>query len=123
VIPLSPTAQAVLAAAPKIGNSNLVFTTDGKRPIAGFSKFKRAFDAKVLAELHRENPDAELPRWTLHDRRRTAPLVVATLAPGQSVTLSTPRALGQLAVEVRFTRQGDELFVNDGAKLPEVVTH
>ena len=72
VIPLSPTAQAVLAAAPKIGKSNLVFTTDGKRPIAGFSKFKRAFDAKVLAELHRENPDAELPRWTLHDLRRTA---------------------------------------------------
>ena len=53
---------------------------------------------------------------------------VATLAPGQSVTLSTPRMLGQLAVEVRFMRRGDELFVNDGAKLPEVklpevVTH
>jgi hypothetical protein len=36
--------------------------------------------------------------------------------------------LGQLAVEVRFMRRGDELFVNDGAKLPEVklpevVTH
>ena len=72
VIPLSPAAQAVLAAAPKIGNSNLVFTTDGKRPIAGFSKFKRAFDGKMRAQLHRENPDAELARWTLHDLRRTA---------------------------------------------------
>ena len=72
VIPLSPAAQAVLAAVPKIGKSGLVFTTDGKRPIGGFSKFKRAFDTKVLAELHRENPDAELPRWTLHDLRRTA---------------------------------------------------
>jgi hypothetical protein len=29
---------------------------------------------------------------------------------------------GQLAVEVRFMRRGDELFVNDGAKLPEVGT-
>ena len=48
---------------------------------------------------------------------------VATLASGQSVTLSTPRMLGQLAVEVRFMRRGDELFVNDGAKLPELVTH
>jgi hypothetical protein len=44
---------------------------------------------------------------------------VATLASGQSVTLSTPRMLGQLAVEVRFMRRGDELVVDDGAKLPE----
>ena len=26
----------------------------------------------MLAELRKENPDAELPRWTLHDLRRTA---------------------------------------------------
>jgi integrase len=72
VIPLSPAAQTVFAAVPKIGKSGFVFTTDGKRPIRGFSKRKRAFDTKVLAELHRENPDADLPRWTLHDLRRTA---------------------------------------------------
>jgi integrase len=72
VIPLSAAAQAVLAAVPKILKSGFVFTTDGKRPIRGFSKLKRSFDTKVLAELHRENPDAELPRWTLHDLRRTA---------------------------------------------------
>ena len=72
VIPLSPAAQGVLAAVPKIGKSGFVFTTDGKRPIGGFSKFKRAFDTKVLAELRKENSDAELPRWTLHDLRRTA---------------------------------------------------
>jgi integrase len=72
VIPLSAAAQAVLAAVPKTGKSGLVFTTDGKRPIGGFSKFKRAFDGKVLAELRTHSPDAELPRWTLHDLRRTA---------------------------------------------------
>jgi integrase len=72
VIPLSPAAQAVLAAVPRIGKSGLVFTTDGKRPLGGFSKFKRKFDAKVLAELRKEKPEAELPRWTLHDLRRTA---------------------------------------------------
>ena len=72
VIPLSPAAQAVLAAVPRIGKSGFVFTTDGKRPISGFSKFKRKFDAKVLAELRTANPEAELPRWTLHDLRRTA---------------------------------------------------
>jgi integrase len=72
VIPLSSAAKAVLAAVPKIGKGGLVFTTDGKRPIGGFSKFKRAFDAKVLAELRKQAPEAELPRWTLHDLRRTA---------------------------------------------------
>ena len=72
VIPLSPAAQAVVGAVPRIGKSGLVFTTDGKRPLGGFSKFKRAFDVKVLAELRKEKPDAELPRWTLHDLRRTA---------------------------------------------------
>ncbi len=72
VIPMSPGAQAVLAAVPKIGRSGFVFTTDGKHPISGFSKFKRAFDAKVLAELRKECAEAELPRWTLHDLRRTA---------------------------------------------------
>jgi integrase len=73
VIPLSPAAQAVLAAAPKVGKSGYVFTTDGKTPIAGFSKFKRAFDAKVLAELRKEDPEVKpLPNWTLHDLRRTA---------------------------------------------------
>ena len=37
---------------------------------------------------------------------------VATLAPGQSVTLSTPRALGEPAIEVRFRHQGESLFVD-----------
>jgi integrase len=72
VIPLSSVAQAVLDAVPKIGQSGFVFTTDGKRPVAGFSAFERKFDTKVLAELRKDNPDAELPRWTLHDLRRTA---------------------------------------------------
>jgi integrase len=71
-IPLSPMAQAVFAAVPKIGRSGLVFTTDGKRPLAGFSKFKRAFDAKILEEMRKQDPEAHLPRWTLHDLRRTA---------------------------------------------------
>ncbi len=73
VIPLSPAAQAVLAKAPKVGKAGLIFTTDGEHPIAGFSKFKRAFDAKVLTELRKQDPEAQPPpNWTLHDLRRTA---------------------------------------------------
>jgi integrase len=63
---------AALAAIPKIGKGELVFTTDGKRTIGGFSKFKRDFDWKMLADLRKRDPEAELPRWTLHDLRRTA---------------------------------------------------
>jgi hypothetical protein len=37
---------------------------------------------------------------------------VTTLTPGQSVTLSTPRKLGERAVEVRFQHQGESLFVD-----------
>jgi integrase len=79
VVPLSPAAQAVLAAVPKVGKSGFVFTTDGKTPISGFSKFKRDFDAKmlvelrqVLAELRQSYPATAVPNWTLHDLRRTA---------------------------------------------------
>jgi integrase len=72
LVPLSPAAQAVLTAVPKIGKSGLVFTTDGEHPLSGFSKFKRVFDDKVLAKLRDQDPEVQLPRWTLHDLRRTA---------------------------------------------------
>jgi integrase len=61
VIPLSPAAKAVLAKVMQIGDSDLVFTSGGKVPIAGFSKFKRALDAA-----------SGTSGWTLHDLRRTA---------------------------------------------------
>jgi integrase len=57
---IRPLSKAALALLPE-RRGNFVFTTDGKTPISGFSKFKRAFD-KALP----------LPRWTLHDLRRTA---------------------------------------------------
>ena len=92
VIPLSPAAKGALAAVPKIGKSGFVFTTDGKRPIGGFSKFKRAFDAKVLAELRKQNSDAELPRWTLHDLRRTARSLMPPRRRAQRSCRTLPRA-------------------------------
>jgi hypothetical protein len=39
---------------------------------AGSRSLSENFDAKVLAELLKQNPESELPRWTLHDLRRTA---------------------------------------------------
>jgi hypothetical protein len=50
-----------------------VFTTDGERPVAGFSKFKRQFDEHVLSKRIEQDADAKpFARWTTHDLRRTA---------------------------------------------------
>lgn len=58
-LPLSTAAQAIIASMPNVGS--YVFTTDGKHPLAGFAKFKKAFDAAC-----------GVTRWTLHDLRRTS---------------------------------------------------
>ena len=62
LIPLSQAATGLLAEIPTIGRRNdpYVFTTDGSKPISGFSKFKASFD-KVCG----------VTGWTLHDLRRT----------------------------------------------------
>jgi integrase len=71
--PLSEEAIRVLSLIPKIVGCNFVFSTDGKSPISGFSKFKKDFDEIVTASLRKRHPEAKpLPNWTLHDLRRTA---------------------------------------------------
>jgi integrase len=101
VIPLSAVARAVLARIPKVGRGNLVFTTDGKRPMTAFSKFKRKFDGKVLEELRKHDPSAKpLPRWTLHDLRRTARSLMSRAGVPSD---HAERALGHVIVGVRGT--------------------
>jgi integrase len=39
--------------------------------VTGFSKSKQRLDKLMLGELRKRNAKAELPRWTLHDLRRT----------------------------------------------------
>jgi integrase len=58
VRPLSRAAQDTL---PMPRQGEYVFTTDGRSPISGFSKFKRKFDKATGTK-----------GWTLHDCRRTA---------------------------------------------------
>ena len=113
VIPLSPAAQAVVAAVPRIGKSGLVFTTDGKRPLGGFSKFKRAFDAKVLAELRKEKPEAELPRWTLHDLRRTARSLMSRAGVPSD---HAERCLGHVLPGIRGTYDRHEYLDENAAR-------
>jgi integrase len=71
VVPLSVAARGILDSIPRFGP--YVFTTNGRTPIGGYSKFKRTLDARILAELRKQDPKAgPLPHWTLHDARRTA---------------------------------------------------
>jgi integrase len=73
LVPLSTAAVAVLSAVPKIGKGDVVFTMDGLKPITGFGCRKADFDRIMLSELRKvAGDDAHLPRWTLHDLRRTA---------------------------------------------------
>ena len=60
VIPLSGDAQRVLAELPVIGSAGLLFTNDGKKALAGFSKAKADLDRR-----------SGINNWTLHDLRRT----------------------------------------------------
>jgi integrase len=117
VIPLSPAAQGLLAAVPKIGKSGLVFTTDGKHALGGFSKFKRAFDAKVLAELRKQNPEAELPRWTLHDLRRTARSLMSRVGVPSD---HAERCLGHVLPGIRGTYDRHE-YLNEKRRAFEVL--
>jgi integrase len=63
LLPLSRTAIGLLDALRVIGDGKTgpIFTTDGERPLAAFSQFKKAFDALCALE-----------HWTIHDLRRTA---------------------------------------------------
>ena len=60
LIPLAPQARALIEELPHIAHSELVFTTTGTAPIGGWSKIKRALDAKVPG-----------PEWHIHDLRRS----------------------------------------------------
>jgi integrase len=61
VRPLSPAALAILEKLPRIGKRGFVFTTNGRAPIGGFSRFKRLLDEA-----------SGVTGWRLHDLRRTA---------------------------------------------------
>ncbi|MGY4160507.1 integrase [Bradyrhizobium sp. USDA 4461] len=74
VIPLTDQAKALIGAKPEgfKGNSWFVFsTTEGKRPFSGFSKAKKELDA-AIAKIRKGEKREAMPRWTLHDLRRTA---------------------------------------------------
>jgi integrase len=77
-IPLSPAAVSLLRALPRQADSELVFTTNGRTPVSGWSRTKHRFDARMAALAK-----TDIPNWRLHDLRRTAASGMARL--GQPV--------------------------------------
>ena len=86
VRPLSDTALAVL---PVTDGSQYVFSTDGKTPISGFSKFKVSLDRA-----------SGTSGWTLHDCRRTARSLMSRAGVSADVA---ERCLGHVIGGVRGT--------------------
>jgi integrase len=75
LVPLAPLAVSILIAIKprKADRKGPVFTTDGAKPINGFSKPKAALDEKVSAALTKLDMDS-LPLiepWVFHDLRRS----------------------------------------------------
>jgi integrase len=90
LLPLSDAAAALLASIPVIGKKDgCVFTSDGKRPIGGFSKFKREFD-KLCG----------VKGWTLHDLRRTSRSLMSRCGVDPD---HAERALGHVIPGIRGT--------------------
>jgi integrase len=66
---LSDFAIEIIKQLPRIGDSDFVFTTNGRTPVTGFSRAKRRLDELM----------GDPPAWTLHDLRRTATSGMARL--------------------------------------------
>ena len=69
-VKLPQTAIAIIRAQPRLGANSYVFAGRSAKGVetsmSGYGKRKRALDAKVALEL------PNVPRWTLHDLRRTS---------------------------------------------------
>jgi integrase len=87
LVPLSRAAQAIVRDMPRLGNGDLVFTTDGRTAIGSFSRSKRAID---LA--------SGVTGWTIHDLRRTARTLLSRAGIDADVA---ERCLGHAVVGVR----------------------
>jgi integrase len=72
-VPLAPLARKIVKDVEAVPGSNrLIFTTNGRTPISGFSKFKKRLDAIMLAEARKERgKEFTIDPWRIHDLRRT----------------------------------------------------
>jgi len=70
-IPLPPLALEILAGVQRFPNCKYVFSTNGRTPISGFSKLKKALDKIIAEQRARDSVTEPMPPWRLHDVRRS----------------------------------------------------
>jgi integrase len=79
-VPLAPLAREILSNTRRIEGCAYVFSTDGKTPVPGFSRFKKRLDAEMLAAAVAERGEgATIAPWRLHDLRRAAATGMASI--------------------------------------------
>jgi len=77
-VPLPPLARELIAG--MNGKGNLIFTTNNKTPVSGWSRMKHRLDQAMLTLAQKElGPDVVIAPWRLHDLRRTAVTGMAEL--------------------------------------------
>ncbi|MBR1157196.1 site-specific integrase [Bradyrhizobium sp. JYMT SZCCT0428] len=71
-VPLPPLGREIIANLSQLAGCNYVFSTNGKTPVSGFSKYKARFDAAMWAAAKMERGrTATVTPWRLHDLRRS----------------------------------------------------
>jgi integrase len=85
-VPLSPEALEVVEElkAYRRKSVSLLFSTTGVTPISGFSRAKRLLD-EAITKARKEKEMAPLPRWTVHDLRRTAATEMSRLGTSRFI--------------------------------------
>jgi integrase len=120
-IPLSDAAIRIIEALPRIeSRADYVFTVTARAPVAGWSRAKEAIDKAV---------GAAIPKWVIHDLRRTAasgmaelkfpPHVVEAVLNHKSGTIR-----GVAAVYNRYSYATEKRAAIDawGRRLDEIIT-
>jgi integrase len=67
IVHIAPEARAILSSLPRRTDTDLIFSTNGKTAVSGFSKAKSRLD-EIMAE---KNGGAAIQDWRLHDFRRS----------------------------------------------------
>jgi len=116
---LSELALEIIGGLPRIGKSTrFVFTTNGERPVSGFSKAKQRLDKHMMEllraelEVGRDHDKAEIDGWILHDLRRTA-------ATGMARLNIAPHVVDRILNHVSGTIRGVAAVYNRHAYLEE----
>lgn len=79
-VPLTPAVIKILQGMPTWGTAGYVFTFNGRRPMTGIS-----YQKKKLDDLIKKRRGSPLPRYVLHDLRRTARTRLSDLGVDTSI--------------------------------------